>query len=158
MLKEEDRAYFVAIFKLTIISASVLHSVIRQMNQPVLYILEVVLATTSPQVALLIEVALKIAVHCSGQCVATNIKFALLIQQWSLTVLLDDVGAFLAIYMRVADDLPDLTQFSAHSNTTASVCVLAWFYDPELFAHRWVLRQVDVIVGPVVCLLELCEG
>jgi len=127
-------------------------------NEPVLNILEVVLTTTSPEVAILIKIALKIPINRSGQCVATDVKLALLIQQGALTVLLDDVAAFLAIYMRVADNLPDLAQFSADSNAAASIRVLARFYDPKLFAHGWVLGQVAVIFRSVVRLLEFCKG
>jgi len=127
-------------------------------NDPVLNILEVVLTTTSPEVAILIKIALKIPINRSGQCVATDVKLALLIQQGALTVLLDYVAAFLAIYMRIANYLPNLAQFSADSNAAASIRILTRFYDPKFFAHSWVLGQVELIFRSVVRLLEFCEG
>jgi len=69
----------------------------------------------------------------------------LLVEQGTLTVLLDDVATFFAVYMRVANDLLDLAQFSAHGDATASIRVLAWLHNPKLFTHTGVLGQVLVL-------------
>lgn len=69
----------------------------------------------------------------------------MLVEQGTLTVLLDDVATFFAVYMRVANDLLDLAQFSAHGDATASIRVLAWLHNPKLFTHTGVLGQVLVL-------------
>jgi hypothetical protein len=115
------------------------------MYQSILHIFQVILTTTRPEVAILIKIALQISVYTCGHRVAPNVEFSLLVEQGTLTVLLDDVAAFFAVYMRIANDLLDLAQFSADSDATASIRVLAWLHNPQLFTHAGVLGQVLVL-------------
>lgn len=57
--------YFVTIFKLAIVRASILYCVIGQMDKSVLDIFYVVLATASSKITILVKEALQVAVDSS---------------------------------------------------------------------------------------------
>lgn len=127
------------------------------MDEAILHILNVVLAAGRAQVAIRVEVALQVIIHCRGQGVESNVEFAILVEQGSLAVLLDNVGALLAIHDVVAHDLLDLGEVLAHGDAAATVCILARLDNPQVFAHGWELYQVWVLVRLVVTLLEFQE-
>ena len=109
------------------------------MNHPVLNVLSSVLSAARPQIPVLIEITLQIAVNSLSDRVASDVEFSVFVQQWSFAVLLNDVRPFLSVDVRVAYDLFDLTQFTTHCDTAPSVGVFAWLYNPKLSAHRRVL-------------------
>jgi hypothetical protein len=123
-------SYFVPIFEFTVVSATDLHRVIGQVNQPVLYVFNVVLATGRPQVSFRVEVTLKIAIDGRGQRIEPDVELSALVEHWTLAVLLNDVRAFLAIDHVVADDLLDLSQFATHGDPAATIRIFARFHDP----------------------------
>ena len=100
------------------------------MNQPVLYVFNVVLATGRPQVSFRVEVTLKIAIDGRGQRIEPDVELSALVEHWTLAVLLNDVRAFLAINHVVADYLLNLSQIAAHSDPAATVRIFARFHDP----------------------------
>lgn len=73
------------------------------MDQSAGHIFDAVLSTTSPQVPIGVEIPLQVPIHSRGQRKATNVKFAILVQQRSLTVLLNDVGALAPIHGLIRD-------------------------------------------------------
>jgi len=101
--------YLVSIFKFSVVGAFVLHGVIRQVNHPVLNVLSSVLSAARPQIPVLIEITLQIAVYSLSDRVASDVEFSVFVQQWSFAVLLNDVRPFLTVDVRVAYDLFDLT-------------------------------------------------
>ena len=124
------RPYFVPVFEFPVVCAPDLHRVIGQVNQPVLYVFNVVLATGRPQVSFRVEVTLKIAIDGRGQRIEPDVELSALVEHWTLAVLLNDVRAFLAINHVVADDLLNLSQIAAHSDPAATVRIFARFHDP----------------------------
>lgn len=127
------------------------------MYESILDILDVVLATCSPQIAILIEVALQVPIDSRGKCEQPDVKLSLLVQQRTLAVLLNDVGSLLAGDHVVLNDLSDLGQLSADSDPAPTVRILAGFYDPEVFAHGWVFLEVRVLIRGVISFFEFTE-
>lgn len=78
------------------------------MNQAILDVLDVILSAGGPQVPVLIEVPLQVAIHSRCQCEQSDVKLALFVQQGLLAILLDDVRTFLAVDHVVLKDLPYL--------------------------------------------------
>lgn len=105
----------------------------------------------------MVEEALQVAVDSGGQRVQSDIKFAALVEQRLLAVLLDDIGALLAVDLVVANDLSDLRQLLAHSDPAASIRVLARLHDPDLSAHHRILNQVLVVLRGAERLLEFSK-
>ena len=78
------------------------------MYQSILDVLDVIFSTGRTQVPILIEVSLDVAIHCCRQREKSDVKFTIFVEQGLLTVLLDDVAAFLAVDHVVLDDGSDL--------------------------------------------------
>ena len=127
------------------------------MDQSVCHILDVVLPARSPQVPVRVIVTLEVPINCLGHSIASNVKFASLVEQGLLAVLLDDVTTLLSIDMGVADYLFDLGQLSAHRNAAPSVGVLAGFHDPDALSHVWIFGQVGMLHRIVVGFFEFAE-
>lgn len=60
--------------------------------------------------------------------------------------------------MRVIDDLLDLGQFTAHRDSTATICVLTRFEDPQVLAHTWVLLEIRVVHRLAIRLLKFMKS
>jgi len=114
------------------------------MDESVLNIFYIVLSAACTQIPILVEIALKISVDCLSYRVASNIKFSVFVQKWSLAVLLNNVRPLLPVYVRVANDLPNLTQLAANCDSAASVGVLARLHNPKLGAHSRILGKIWV--------------
>lgn len=100
------------------------------MNQTILHISQVVLSWGGAHVALRVEVRLHVAIYASSQSKKSDVELSPLVQEWSLTILLDDVGALLPIDHWIWDNLLNLGEFSAHSDSTTSIRILARFDNP----------------------------
>lgn len=127
------------------------------MNELRSEVFDIVLATSSSQIAILIEVPLHVAIHAGDQGVKPDVKLPALVEQRPFTVLLNYVTALLAVNDVVANDLSDLRQVLANCDAAAPVCVLAGFYNPEALAHGRVIGQAVRLLGIVVHVLELGE-
>ena len=149
--------YLVSIFKFSVIGTSGLYCVIGQVNQSILNVFYVVLATGRPQVALSVEIGLKISIHRRGQRKESNVELPELVKHWPFAVLLNYVRTLLAIDHVVADDGLYLGQVSAHGYPAPSVRILAWLHDPEVLAHGRVFDQIGMLAWVVVRLLKLVE-
>ena len=127
------------------------------MDHSVGRILDVVLATARPQVAVLVPVALQVSVDRGGHGVAANVEFAILVEQGPLDVLLDDVAALVAVHLLRLDQLLDVVEVAADLDTAATIGVLAGLDDPQIVAVARILLQNFVIRGVVVGLNEFQE-
>jgi len=63
-----SQTYLIAIFEFAVVRAPLLHSVIGQMNQPILDIPDIVLAASRAQVPLRVKITLHVPVNASHQC------------------------------------------------------------------------------------------
>ncbi len=127
------------------------------MDQSVLNVLDIVLATTRAPIAVLVKVPLQVAIHCGCKSVQSDVELAPFVQKRPFAVFLDYVRSVFAIHVVVAYNLPDLTKFATNCNAAPPIRVFTWLHNPQVFAHSRVLNDVGVLVWEVVSLLELCE-
>ena len=66
------------------------------MNHAVCRVFHVVLSAAGAQIAVLIPVALQVAIDGRGQGIATNVELAVLVEQGTLDVLLNNEAASVA--------------------------------------------------------------
>jgi hypothetical protein len=99
-------------------------------NQPVLHILNIVLATGSAQVPILVEIALHIAIHASRHGKQPDVKLPTFVKEGSFTILLDNKRPFFAVDHIVLHDLLNLGELAAHSDSTATIGVFTRFDNP----------------------------
>ena len=111
--------YLVAVFVLAVVFTLLLDSVIRQMDEPVLQIVQVKFLARSSDVPVLIEVALHPPVDRSHHPVHTDIKLPAIDEQRSLNVFLNDMCVFLLVHRHnLSLDLP---QTVAHEYPRAPI-------------------------------------
>lgn len=127
--------------KLTVVFASFLNRVVGEMNHAVRRIFEIILATTRPQVAILVPVALQVSIIRRRQGEASNIELAIFVQQGLLDVFLDDVTAFVTVDLLGLNQRLDVVQITAHLDAATPVSVFAWLYNPEGATVLGVLLQ-----------------
>ena len=91
----------VATLKLPVVITLLLHCVVSQMNKSISNILKIEVLATSPKVALIVPIALEVAINCSQQSVASNVKLSVLVEERLLKVFLDNVGPLLSVYTSI---------------------------------------------------------
>jgi len=123
-------------------------------NQAVVRILDIILATTRAQVALCVKVGLKVAVRSGGHGVHANVELAAFVKKGFLEVLLNYVRAFSSVDHSLVNKGPNLIQIPAHLDATATVRVLARLNYPEAITKVRVLGQHSVAVRVVENFLE----
>jgi hypothetical protein len=74
------KSYFIAVFKLAVVSTLVLYSIISQMNKSVLHILNIIFPTARPKIAFSVKVSLEITINSGCQCIQPYIELPLFIQ------------------------------------------------------------------------------
>lgn len=99
VLLEVREAELVARFKLTEILRVLLYGIVRQVDEFVAELVEVVLLGARAQVALLIEVAAEEAVYACKHPEDTNVKLSPVDQERPLDVLLDDDGVLSVVVL-----------------------------------------------------------
>ncbi len=109
------------------------------MNQAVVRILDIILATARTQVTFCVEVGLKIAIRSSGHGVNANVELAAFVEKRFLEVLLNYVRAFSSVNHGLVNKRPNLIQISAHLDAAAPVRVLARLNYPEAITKVRVL-------------------
>lgn len=67
------------------------------MNESISNIFKIEVFATCPKVALVVPITLEVAINCSQQSVAPNIKLPVFVEEGPLNVLLDDVGTLLSV-------------------------------------------------------------
>ena len=128
------------------------------MDQSVLLgVLRVVLSACGSQVAINIPVALQVAIAGNCHGVGSNVELSILVQQWLLHVLLNDVRSLPPIDVGLIDQAFDMVQVSADLDTTSSVGVLTRLDNPHGGSQFGVLLQVSIIGWIVVHLCEFGE-
>jgi N-glycosylase/DNA lyase len=132
--------YLVSIFKLAVVLTVLLDCVVGQVDKSVRHVFYVVVAAGGSQVALSVVVALQVSINSLSDGEQTNIEFAVFIQKRFLTVLLNNVTAFLSVNVRVRYNTLNLRKLLAHRDTAASIRVLTRLYNPDAVAHCGELR------------------
>lgn len=128
-------SYLVSILKFAIVIALLLNSIVRQMYELISQVIRIVLLARSPNVPIIVKVALLHTSYGTEQSVASDVKFSSLDQQGSLDVFLDDIR-------RVAERIIGPTilyngfNFSegvANLNARASVRIFTRLHNPNVF-------------------------
>jgi hypothetical protein len=122
----------VAALKLPIVITLLLDCVVSQMNKSISNILKIEVFATSPKVALIVPIALEVAINCSQQSVASNVKLSVLVKERLFDVFLDNVGPLLSVDIGVRYNLLNLREFPANLNATASIGVFSRLDYPNL--------------------------
>lgn len=130
------------------------------MHIPVGNIFESEFSATSPKVAFLIPITLKIAANSAHHGKASNIEFSILVQKRSFDVLLDYVTSFESIHIGVAYKILDLIKIFRDLDATPPVSVLTWFDDPQLLSEGGYLVQysfLGIILGFMIKLFKFMK-
>ena len=122
----------VATLKLPVVITLLLDCVVSQMNKSICNILKIEVLATSPKVALIVPIALEVAINCSQHSVASNVKLSVLVKERLLNVFLDNVRPLLSVDIGVRYNLPNLREFLANLNATASIGVFSRLDYPNL--------------------------
>lgn len=123
----------VARFKLAIVIALFLNSIIRQVNEPISYVLQIEVFAACAQVAIAVPVPLQVTVNRRHQRVAADVKLAVLVEQRPLDILLNNIRSLLPIEIRIWYDFFNLRKLSANLDAAAPIRVLARLDYPNLF-------------------------
>ena len=127
------------------------------MDEPVGDVLQRELLATGPEVALSVPITLEVAVDGAHQSEASNVELPVLVQKRLLNVLLDDVRSLGTIHNSILDEVLDVVQVFTHLDTAATVGVLSWFHDPELFAELAQRVQDGLLVWVKRLMIQLLE-
>ena len=128
------------------------------MNQSVLLrILGVVFPASSSQVTLGVPIALVISIDRYCESKAPDIELSILVQEWLLHILLDNVRPLASIHIGVAYQTFNMIDVSTHLNSTPPVGVLSRLHNPHGRSKFGVLLQSIVIRRIVVHFSELAE-
>ena len=127
------------------------------MNHPILVILGRVLSRAGPKISIHVPVPLEVAVDCRRKCVASDVKLAIFIQEWSFNIFLDYIGAFLAVNLLIVDNWLDVIYVPAHLDSSSTVCVLARLYYPHAMAVSGEFYQFWLRLRVLVYLEKLLE-
>ena len=120
-------------------------------------VLQIILATGSPQVAVLVPVALQVSIIRARQREAPNVELAILVKQGLLDVFLNDVTAFVTVDLLRLNQRLDVVEVATDLNATAPVRVLARLHNPERVAILGVFLQRFVILRVVETLHEFLK-
>jgi len=126
---------FISLFKAAKVIRFLLHRVIGQMDEFVGQLGSQERPRWSPQVTIIVHVALQLVVSQCHHAKAADVKLALVVQCWALNVLLDDESPC-PVDLTMPNDLLDLFQGCTHVNTLALICVLPRLDYPNVFFWR----------------------
>ena len=121
----------VARFKLAIVLAPLLHSVVSQVHQPIRQVVNRVLPTRGAKVALLVDVDLVVPVHRGHHHKRPYVELPPVNEQRVVNVLLDDTSPP-SRGSAVLDQRLDLLKVLCNLDTVASVGVLTRLDDPDV--------------------------
>lgn len=141
VLLELGIAQLVARLELSVVVQLLLDCIICQVDVSIGHVLKSELTRARPQVAIGVPIALQVASDRTHHREAPDVELAILVEQRFLDVLLDDVGASVAVYVGVLDQRLDVVDVSADLDAAAAVRVLAWLDDPEGLAELGELVQ-----------------
>jgi len=122
------------------------------MHVPIGHILEREFPRARPQVAVGVPVALEVAANGAHQGEAPDVKLPVLVQEWFLDVLLDYVGAAVAVHVCVLHQGLNVVDVAAHLDAAPTIRVLSWLHDPEVLAELGKLIQ-ESYTALVLCLV-----
>ena len=151
--REVLEAHLVAILEFSIVLGLLLDSVVGQVDEHVRHVVEGVLATAGPYVAILVAVAFQAAVDAREQAEAAEVKLALVHQQGVVNVLLDDESPVSFFAHWAPYNLLDFAQSLDHSDTLATIRILAWLDDPRVL--RDTELALDLLDGLLVVGVDL---
>ena len=129
-------AKFISVLVLSVVLRMFLHSIVRQVYELVMHILNVKFLAARSDICVLIEIALEVPVDRCHHTVAAEIELSSMNQQGVVYVPLNDKCG-LSI-RRLKDQTSDFVQVAADTDAVTAICIFTWFYDPYVLMH-WIL-------------------
>lgn len=86
----------------------------------------------------MVPVALQVTIDGAHKGEDSNVELSILVQQWLLDVLLNNVTSLVSIMVSILDQVLDVVQILYNCYTTSSVGILSWLHDPELSPQLWI--------------------
>lgn len=112
------------------------------MNELVSYVIECILATAGPYVAILIAVPFETAINARQQAKAPEVKLSLVDEQWIVNVLLNDKGSVAIFLHRSTNYRLHLLNRFDNGDALASIRILARFNDPGVLRRSVLLPNL----------------
>ena len=146
-------AQLVAILKLAIIVGFLLYRIIGQVDKLVRNVVQGVLSTARPYVAILVAVALQIPIDTRQQAKAPKIELSAMHQQRVVYVLLDYEGPLAILLKGPTNDRLDLSQALYHGDALTSVRILSRLDNPGVLGDA--ILELDLFDGLFVVAVQL---
>jgi hypothetical protein len=115
------------------------------------------LARARPQVAISVPITLEVAGNRAHHGEAPDVELPVLVEQRLLDVLLDDVGAAVAVHVGVLHQGLDVVDVSADLDAAPTIRVLARLDDPKGLAELGELLQDSRLVRILCVVVQLLE-
>jgi hypothetical protein len=149
--------YLVALFVLAVLGQILLHCVVGEVHGARTD-LEGVLRAGGSDVAVTVPVSLHLAVDAIEHEVVAQVELPLLVEEWPLDVLLEDVGlgGAVIVFLFSLQDRLDFTQVKTDHDPVAAIRVLSWFHDPGVEFVNGLLIDL-IVLGDGVEMLEELE-
>ena len=130
------KTQFVAVLILAVVLRVLLDSVIRQMDELALQILDIKFLAAGSDIRILVEEPHQVRVYGGNHPVASEVKLTIRNQQRIINVLLDNVCLFFLVSaMCCLDQVLDLIHLLAHIDSVASVSIFPRLYYPHILMH-----------------------
>lgn len=126
------KANFIEILKFPILLSFFLYSIICEMDQFIIQILQSILFARCTHIPLLIPISFNETINASDEDVTTNIEFALIVQERILHVFLYDKCTAISTFL--GKKRADLRDRAYNLNTVAAIRVFSWFAYPDVTA------------------------
>ena len=122
------------------------------MNKLIPEVTQVKFPAASPDVAIFVKVAFQCLVDRRHQCKYSEIKFALMYQQWIIYIFLYDMRA---VEATTPAQLPYLPHFRGHIDANTPIGVFAWLHNPSVKRNAILFLDLSNLFVLVVLVLRL---
>lgn len=146
------KAKLISIFILSVFVTIDLNCIIGEMDKLIRRVIQLKLVATCPNISFIIPVPLDDAVEPYQEHIASDIKFALIIQERPVNIFLDD-ECFLFIvgtWNLSLNPLLNLIIVTMNGNPVPSIRVLSWFDNPQTTALRIIFHIFIVIISKLL--------
>jgi hypothetical protein len=129
------------------------------MNEFVWKVLNWKLFTTCSKITISIEVSFHHSINWCEHAITPNIKLPSMNQQWLINIFLYNECSLTPLLPSIINQLLYLTQVIRHMNSTPSICILTWFYNPNVaFSTQLLLfklfNEFNVLII-ILCILNM---
>lgn len=124
-------AHFISRLKFTVVFRLFLNSIVGEMNELILKVVDVELSARGAQVSLFVKVCFVITVDACDHCIRADVKLTAVYKQRIIDVLLHDTcPLFRPCALRYNSFY--FVKILSHLDSLTPICVFARFYDPDV--------------------------